>query len=251
MEKPHHIYKLILAYDGTHFGGWQIQPNAVTIQEKLQEALQTILRHPVTVIGSGRTDAGVHAEGQVAHFKTPLEFDLRRVQHSLNGILPPAIRVKSLEKAPTDFHAQYSAIRKIYHYHLSLGPVQDPFIRLYSVHPREKIDLKLLQEAIPYFIGTHDFTSFSNEAHAGSAARDPVRTLFRLDCIQSGDQVRLEFEGDGFLYKMVRNIVGTLLEVGCGKKTKEEIPLIFAKTDRRAAGKAAPAHGLFLWEVIY
>lgn len=251
MEETYHTYKLVLAYDGTRYGGWQIQPNAPTIQEHIQEAMKIILRIPITVIGSGRTDAGVHAKGQVAHFKVPLTIDLRKMIHSLNSLLPPDIRALSLSKADPHFHAQYNATGKIYHYHLFFGPVQDPFTRLYTVHVREKIDLKSLQKAIPYFIGTHDFTSFSNEAHAGSAAKDPVRTITRLDCIQEGEAVRLEFEGDGFLYKMVRNIVGTLLEVGAGKRAPTEIPEIFAKKDRRAAGKAAPAQGLFLWKVIY
>lgn len=244
-------YKLILAYDGTQYGGWQIQPNAPSIQEHLQEALATILRHPVIVIGSGRTDAGVHAHAQVAHFKTPQEMDLGKVRHSLNGLLPPDIRIKTIERTAPRFHAQHSATGKTYHYHFDLGVVQEPFSRLYALHVRGKINLDNLVEAIPLFIGTHDFTSFSNEAHSGSAAKDPVRTIRRLDYFLNGEKLRLEFEGNGFLYKMVRNIVGTLLEVGHGKKNKEEIPLIFAARDRRSAGPAAPPHGLFLWEVRY
>lgn len=251
MEQPPRTYKLLIAYDGTLYGGWQIQPNAPTIQEKVQEALKIILRSAVTVIGSGRTDAGVHAEGQVAHFRTALTLDLGKVRHSLNSLLPRDIRIKSIEEAPAHFHAQYSAVGKVYHYHLFLGPVQDPFTRLYALHIREKLALDKMRTAIPFFIGIHDFTSFSNEAHAGSAAKDPVRTLHRLDWIQQGDNIRLEFEGDGFLYKMVRNIVGTLLEVGSGKIKATDIPLIFDQKDRRSAGKAAAPHGLFLWKVHY
>jgi len=251
MDEKRYNYRITLAYDGTCYSGWQVQPNATSIQAKVEEALKIILRKELRVIGSGRTDAGVHALGQVAHFHCDDILDLHRLLRSLNGLLPNDIRVKDIVPASLDFHAQYSATGKVYHYHLWLEKVHSPFLRHYSYHPYEKINLELLREAAALFVGTHDFTSFANEAHAGSACKDPVRTLSRLDILPEEGGVRLEFEADGFLYKMVRNIVGTLLEVASGKRSIEEIGSIFAAKDRKQAGKAAPPQGLFLVKVHY
>lgn len=245
-------YKLILAYDGTKYKGWQVQPNAVTIQECLEKAVGILHKgERIAVIGSGRTDAGVHAKGQVAHFFSPKKFDLHRLLFSLNGLLPLDIRVKSVEIVDLDFHSRYSAISKEYHYHLHLQKVEDPFLHGYSWHFPWKIDIDLLKKAAHLFIGTHDFTSFANEKHAGSAAKNPVRTLYRLDVIEIENGVRLEFEGDGFLYKMVRNIVGTLMDVAIGKLILNDIKRIFEAKDRRKASQAAPPQGLFLMYVDY
>lgn len=241
----------MISYDGTHYSGWQVQPNGISIQGKIQEALQKILKHEVLVIGSGRTDAGVHALGQVAHFKVAEPLDLYRLLASLNGILPRDIRIKRIEPAALEFHAQHSAIGKTYHYHLHLDYVQDPFQRLYSWHVRAKVDLNLLHEASAFFPGTHDFTSFANEAHLGCAAYDPVRKLKRLDIVPEDGGVCLQFEGEGFLYKMVRNIVGTMIEVASGKRKAACIPEIFAAKDRGQAGQSAPPQGLFLMRVDY
>lgn len=244
-------YKMTIAYDGTNYSGWQIQRNGMSIQQKLQEALKVILRQETSVVGSGRTDAGTHALGQVAHFINPHEIDQRRFLYSINGILPIDIRVKNVEKVPSDFHARYSATGKIYHYYLHLSPIQNPFKRLYSLHVYEKINIDLLKEAAQYFIGKHDFTAFANEAHTGVAAYDPVRELKRLDIIPIEDGLRLEYEADGFLYKMVRNITGTLLEVAHGHRLASSIPSILASKDRRCAGQSAPPHALFLTQVLY
>jgi tRNA pseudouridine38-40 synthase len=244
-------YKLLISYDGTNYAGWQIQPNACSIQEVLQEKIQVILQEDVKIIGSGRTDTGVHALGQVAHFQSKHDLNLYRFQGSLNGLLPQDIRIREVETAPEDFQAQYSVKGKIYHYHLCLDQIQSPFKRLYSLHVLEKINLDLIYKAVPYFIGTHDFTSFTNQAHRGSAANDPVRTITRLDIVPEEGGIRLEFEGNGFLYKMVRNIVGTLLEIAEGKREVTDLPKIFEAKDRRLAGKAAPPQGLFLVKVIY
>jgi tRNA pseudouridine38-40 synthase len=251
MSQPIYNYKLTIAYDGTNYCGWQIQPNGVTIQETIQKALAIILRENIKIIGSGRTDTGVHASGQVAHFKYHQKINLRSFKHSLNGLLPLDIRVKEILEVPINFHAQYSAMGKIYHYHLHLDPVLNPFSRLYSTHVYTKIDMNLFKQAALLFLGTHDFTSFANEAHTGVAAHDPIRTLTRLDIVPVDGGFRLEFEGNGFLYKMVRNIVGTLLEVGTGKIKIDQIPLIFEAKDRRLAGRAAPPQGLFLVKVHY
>lgn len=244
-------YKLTIAYDGTHYSGWQVQPNGISIQQKLQEALKIILRHEINIVGSGRTDAGAHALGQVAHFKSAEQLDLRRFLHSLNGLLPIDIRIKSIENVPLDFHARYDAKGKVYHYFLHLNPILNPFKRLYSLHVYEKIDINLLKEGSQHFIGTHDFTAFTNEAHSGVAAYDPLRNLKCLDIMEVEEGLRLEFEADGFLYKMVRNITGTLLEVASGHRLPSSIPQILASKDRRCAGKSAPAHALFLVKVLY
>ncbi len=245
------MYKLTLAYDGTRYGGWQIQKNALSIQALVQDALTTILKTPTQATGAGRTDAGVHALGQVAHFVHAPAFDLRRLLVSLNGLLPPDVRALSVEQAPHNFHARYSARAKTYHYRLHLDRVLDPFKRLYCAHILHPVNVDLLEQASKLFLGTHDFTSFANEAHQGCAARKPIKTIHRIDLISEPGGLRLEFEGDGFLYKMVRTLVGTLLEVSSGKRSLHEIPEIFAAKDRRRAGKTAPPQGLFLAKIDY
>lgn len=249
MEK--YNYKLLIAYDGTHYSGWQIQPNAISIQSKILKAIRTLLKYDVALIGSGRTDQGVHALGQVANFTCNDEIDIRRFLASLNGLLPKDIRIKSMEGVPLDFHSQYSALSKTYHYFLNPETIINPFRRLYAWHLHEKIDIPLMRLAAAEFLGTHDFTSVANEAGCGSASRDPIRTVKRLDIIAEPTELRLEFEADGFLYKMVRNIVGTLVEVASGKKRVSDIQRIILAKDRRQAGRAAPPHGLFLIDVNY
>jgi tRNA pseudouridine38-40 synthase len=244
-------YKLTIAYDGTRFGGWQVQLNSVSIQGLIEEALSTILRQPISVIGSGRTDAGVHALGQTAHFSTTNAADISKTLASLNGLLPVEIRILDLVEVSSEFHARFKAVSKIYHYRLHLERISDPFKMNYTYHVPHPVDLKLLKETAALFLGTHDFTSFANEASRGSAANDAVRTLHRLDLSLEPGGVRLEFEGDGFLYKMVRNIVGTLLDVCAGKISKDEVSAILKAKDRRKAGKSAPPHGLYLVEVKY
>ena len=244
-------YKLTIAYDGTAYCGWQVQPNGIAIQPLIQMALSTLLRAPTDLTGSGRTDAGVHARGQTAHFDSSQPIDLSRIRHSLNALLPPDIRILQIDSAEPSFHARYSAKSKIYHYHLHLDPVIEPFLRLYRHHVFSRFDLSRIQKAIPHFLGERDFLSFANEPSRGSASRGSIRTLLRLDSVEQHGGVRLEFEGSGFLYKMVRNITGVLLDVAAGKLSSEEIPSIFAAKDRRLASSAAPPQGLFLMEVRY
>jgi tRNA pseudouridine38-40 synthase len=241
-------YKMTISYDGTNYGGWQVQPNTLSIQALIQDGLKTILRTPTPLIASGRTDAGVHAFGQVAHFNTEEELDLYSILYSLNGILPRDIRIHEITAVPDTFHARFSVKKKIYHYHLHLSPVQDPFRFLYSTHIRVPIELTLMKKALPAFIGTHDFSAF---AGAGCGSKNPVKTLYRLEMAPETDGIRLEFEGDGFLYKMVRNIVGTLLEVAQNKLPINALPQILAQKDRRYAGPTAPPKGLFLYKVQY
>ncbi len=244
-------YKLVTAYDGTQYCGWQVQNNAQSIQCLIQKALETVLRHPIDLTGSGRTDAGVHAHGQTAHFDTAISIDPSRLRISINALLPKDIRIMEIHSVPDDFHARYSALSKIYHYHLHLDRISDPFNRLYRYQISSPIDLERLKNAAHFFIGTHDFTSFANQKEQGTAAHDPIRTLKRLDIAEQKGGLRLEFEGDGFLYKMVRNITGTLLDAASNKIDPNEIPQIFSAKDRRKAGPAVPPHGLFLMQVIY
>lgn len=244
-------HQLIIAYDGTPFGGWQAQMNSVAIQSLIEKALSTILREEISLFGSGRTDAGVHAFGQSAHFDTTKSFEPRRLILSGNALLPPEIRLMNVQEVSKDFHARYDATGKIYHYHIHLDKAPDPFKRLYSYHFPYPLDLNILNESAPYFLGTHDFSSFANEAREGSAAKNAVRTLTRLDIIEEPGGIRLEFEGNGFLYKMVRNITGTLIDIARGKHKIEEIPEMLAAKDRKRAGTTAPALGLCLVQVLY
>jgi len=244
-------YKALISYDGSSFSGWQSQINSLSVQDLIEKALATILRVPMEIIGSGRTDAGVHALGQVGHFITEKEIETEKVLYSLNSLLPKEIRILDISEAPEDFHARYSATGKIYHYHLHLDPIMDPFKRKYALHLQHKLDIAELKAAASLFVGTHDFSSFANQQSQGSASLDAVRTLHRLDVIEQPGGIRLEFEGTGFLYKMVRNIVGTLLEVGGGKRLSHEIPYILSAKDRKKAGRAAEPHGLFLVKVFY
>ncbi len=242
-------YKLTLAYDGTRYLGWQVQESGDSIQSLTQKALETALRHPIQLTGSGRTDAGVHARGQTAHFDSPASFDPSRLRISLNALLPEDIRILQVESVPDAFHARYSARSKIYHYHLHLDRVADPFSRLYRAQVFVPIDLVRLKRAARLFLGTHDFSAFAN--HKETKSDDTVRTLYRLDVVDQKGGVRLEFEGDGFLYKMVRNITGTLLDIAAGRFEPKEVASMIASKDRRKAGAAAPPHGLFLMEVLY
>lgn len=242
-------YKLIIAYDGTDYAGWQVQSNAIAIQPLIQKALSTVLRHPVDLTGSGRTDAGVHAHGQTAHFDTPVEINAPLLRTSLNALLPPDIRILEVESAAATFHARYSAKSKIYHYYLHLDPVLDPFSRKYSHQVFGQFDLNKLKLGTEQLIGTYDFTSFANLKPQPLA--DAIRTIYRIDLVPQKGGVRLEFEGNGFLYKMVRNITGTLIDVALNKIDPSEISAILSARSRKAAGTAAPAKGLFLFSVKY
>lgn len=245
-------YKIAITYDGTSYGGWQIQPNCISIQSSIEEILQKILRQKISIIGSSRTDAGVHALEQIAHFDTPFSLDKNKTLYALNCLLPPCIRILSLESVPISFHARYDATSKIYQYHLHLSPIPNPFTAKYAYHVFHRVDLSTLKRAAADLIGTHDFTSFANEPTRGPVARGGgIRTLSRIDLIEEEEGICLEFEGNGFLYKMVRNIVGTFLEICQDKICLDDLPKILKAKDRRKAGKAAPAHGLFLVKVKY
>lgn len=244
-------YRLKIAYDGTKYSGWQIQPNAISIQEEIQNALSTTLRSPIKILGSGRTDQGVHAKEQVAHFEIENSIDEKKQILSLNGILPLEIRIKEVKEVDSSFHSRFSAKSKIYHYHFWTEEVIDPMQYPYRLHMRKPFDKKRVQEALPYFIGQKDFTTFANLRQPGQILKNPIRNLFRLETADQEGGFRLEFEGDGFLYKMVRNIVGVLIEVGQNRRELKTLPKLFEAKDRRAIGMPAPSHGLFLQKVVY
>ncbi|MBI5346301.1 MAG: tRNA pseudouridine(38-40) synthase TruA [Chlamydiae bacterium] len=246
-----HLYKMTLSYDGTNYCGWQIQKDRKSIQHLIQDFLKMILSEDIELIGASRTDAGVHALEQVAHFLTSKEIDASRIVYSLNGLLAKDIRINKIEREKPSFHARYSAIGKIYHYNICLSYYQNPINRFYSLHVRRKLDMELLKTAAKFFIGTHDFTSFANKSDEGAAKRNPIKTIKRIDIIETIDGIRLEFEGDGFLYKMIRNIVGTILDIASKKIALENLNKILLAKDRKLAGKTAPALGLFLVKVIY
>lgn len=243
--------KLTISYDGTHYSGWQVQANGISIQSLVQSSLETILRHPIALTGSGRTDAGVHALGQTAHFDSPVKPDLRRLAYSANALLPPDIRILKAEIVPDDFHARYWATGKVYHYHLQIDPFCDPMSRLYRTPVYGTFDQSALEEAALQFLGAHDFLAFANDPGKGTAQHDSIRTLKRLDIVEQAGGVRLEFEGDGFLYKMVRNITGTLLDVAAHRKSSRDIAALLLAKNRRLTGPTAPAQGLFLMQVKY
>jgi tRNA pseudouridine38-40 synthase len=244
-------YKLTIAYDGTQYCGWQVQTNGPAIQPIVQKALQTTLRHEVGVTGAGRTDTGVHAQGQTAHFDTEKEFDSPKLLFSLNGLLPKDIRILQIDAVAPNFHARYSAQSKIYHYHLHLHKIANPFLRLYRYQVFQPLNLSLLKEASQIFLGTHDFTSFANDHQQGAVLLNPIRTMFRLDVVEEEGGARLEFEADGFFYKMVRNITGALVKTATGKIYPSDLACILAAKDRRKAPPTAPPQGLFLMKVVY
>ncbi|EGQ24658.1 tRNA pseudouridine synthase A [Sporosarcina newyorkensis 2681] len=241
--------KATIAYDGTNFAGYQSQPNMRTVQSEIDKALVKLHKDSsVYSVASGRTDAGVHALGQVIHFDTPLDL-ADRWKMALNVLLPKDVRVIGVEEAAVDFHARYGATGKTYVYRWSYSEVQSPFERNFAVHlGRWNPDVERMREGAQHLIGTHDFTSFCS---AKTATTNKVRTIRKLSLERQGDHLVLEVEGDGFLYNMVRTIAGVLLAVGIGWDEPEDVRKIRDAKDRKMAGKTAPAHGLYLMEVTY
>ena len=241
--------QLIVAYDGTHFLGWQKTPDGPTIEAELQQVLEQIYQEPLQLQAASRTDRGVHAEGQVLNYQTEKTKDLEKLKFSLNQMLPQAIRVLAIKEAADTFHPTVDAVGKEYHYFVTTDPVQSPFDRHFSWHYYHPFDLDKIRQAATFFIGTHDFSAFCN-VHFFQT-KDTVRTVKRLDIMQEGNQLKFEVEGTHFLYKMVRNIVGTLVYVGAGKLSLQEVEALLTKKDRRLAGMTAPAQGLVLKKVFY
>lgn len=244
-------YKLIIAYKGTAYKGWQKTSLGNSIEAVLEKSIFQILRRQVQLQAASRTDAGVHAEGQVVNFhtKTPL-LDRRRFLHGLNGTLPQDIRALSIEPMPLEFHPTIDALGKHYTYWICNHKVQLPFYRDLSWHFPYPIDLPLMKEEAKHLLGTHDFSSFCNERSLWT--RSPVCTIDAVNIsLQEQGRLSICFKGDHFLYKMVRNLAGTLVYAGCGKIPPNTIPSILENKTRSLAGVTAPAHGLTLKEVIY
>jgi tRNA pseudouridine38-40 synthase len=248
---------LVVSYIGTNYNGFQIQPNRVTVQGKLQEAIHMLTGETVKVEGSGRTDAGVHARGQTVTFRTESRIPIERWALALNARLPADIVVREAKEAPLDFHARRSAKRKTYRYTIENTRIPDVFYRHIRYHHPRPLNLKAMEEALPHFLGEHDFTSFCSKS---SAKRSHVRTIYDIRLEREGPSdsadgrhgvLHLYVTGNGFLYHMVRIIAGTLIEIGEGKRLPSDIPRIRAARDRLAAGPTAEAHGLMLWEVEY
>ena len=237
-----------LAYDGTDFHGWQVQPNQSTIQGALQEALAEIEGTTVEVHGSGRTDAGVHALGQVASFHLKNAIPADNLRKAMNRLLPDAIRVLQAEEADTDFHPRRCAVSKTYEYRILRGEVCPPFSSRYVYHHPYPLNEEAMVQAANAFAGTRDFRSL---AAAGEEKESTVRTIFSSELEKGGDFLTYRVRGDGFLYRMVRNIVGTLLEVGRGNLAADDIGRILAAKQRSQAGPTVPARGLFLLEVEF
>jgi len=242
--------KLVIAYDGTPFAGWQSQSHRNTIQDHVERAFERVLGKPVRVHGAGRTDAGVHALAQCAHVDLPNHrLSAVRWTDALNALLPPTIRVLRCAYVSSNFHARLSAKGKIYHYRLWSAPVLPPFEYHRVWHIPRPIDLKILKRAAKDFVGTHDFAGFA--ANRGKKETSTVRTIYSVRVRQQGPFVTIDFDGDGFLYKMVRLIVGSLVKCALGKMRIEDIAARLRSSQVGAARFAAPAEGLFLARVRY
>ena len=240
--------KLLIEYDGTNYHGWQRQLNAITIQEIMENILFKITSEKTPIIASGRTDSGVHALGQVANFKTASQMDDISFKKAFNSILPKDIVVKDTVTIDDSFHSQHSAKSKIYRYCILNRSYPSSFDYRYSWLIRQPLDLDAMREASTFLIGTHDFSSFRSST---CEAKDPVRTMIRLDIERDRDTILLYFEADGFLKQMVRNIMGTLVYVGNGRFKPQTMKKILENKNRTSAGPTAPPQGLFLVEVKY
>jgi len=248
-EHPERNIRLILAYDGTRYHGWQRQQNQITIQELMEKSIGQMVGEPVTVIGSGRTDSGVHALRQVCNFKSRSSIDPQALRRGLNSLLPADILVKDARVVSPEFHSRYSARSKTYEYRIWNREEPDLFQRDYVWHVRAPLDILQMARGTDGLVGSHDFSAFRS---AGSKNRNPLRTVTRAEWRKRGDgMVCFLIEADGFLRHMVRNIVGTVIAVGMGKIGYEDFQRIVASGDRRLAGVKAPARGLFLIDVLY
>lgn len=245
----HRTWKLTLAYDGTDLAGWQIQPGRPTVQGLLENALSQLEGLPVKVSGSGRTDAGVHALAQVASCSLRNPIPPHGLLKALNRLLPAEIRVTEAREAPAGFHARHSAIAKTYEYRIYRGPVCPPFQARYAYWHPYPLDEEAMSRAARRYEGEHDFRSFASAG--GNDTESMVRRVFSSALMRDGELLVYRVRGSGFLYRMVRNMVGTLLEVGRGNLLAPDIERIAAARDRRAAGPTAPAQGLFLVGVEY
>lgn len=242
-------YRMTVQYDGGRYHGWQVQKATdMTIQGKLQHVLETLAGRPVEVIGSGRTDAGVHAVGQVANFHMDCDFSAEEIMAYLNRYLPEDIAVIAMEEADERFHSRYNAVSKTYLYRIHTSPVPNVFERKYAYTYTEPLDIGQMECAAALLVGKHDFASFCGNKHM---KKSTVRTVTDIEIRRTENEIRIYFTGDGFLQSMVRIMTGTLIEVGSGRCAAESMPQILAAKNREAAGYTAPPQGLRLEKVCY
>jgi len=244
-------WRATISYDGTDFSGWQVQAGRRTVQGVLQEALSAVLGAPVSVVAAGRTDAGVHAEGQVVSFRAATGIPPEGIAGAANSLLPEDVSILDLRPAPASFHATFGAVGKVYRYEILSGRTRLPLRRRTSWRVASPLDLRRMRKAAALLVGRRDFRSFRTNPGIEDDRGSTVRHLRRLDIRRSGDRILLEFEGDGFLYNMVRAMVGTLVQVGRGTWTPERVGEALRAKDRRAGGPTAPPQGLTLVSVRY
>ena len=240
--------KMVVAYDGTNYCGWQIQPNGVTIEQKLNEALTDLLQEPIKVTGASRTDAGVHSLGNVCIFDTNTRMPAEKISYALNTRLPEDIVVQDSCQVPESFHPRFSKSRKTYEYRILNQKFRNPTRRLDTHFYYYDLDVEAMQRAAAYLVGEHDFKSF---ASTGGQAETSIRTIYSLDVEKRDSIITIRVKGNGFLYNMVRIIAGTLMKVGAGGILPEEMPVILEAKDRSAAGPTAPAKGLTMIGLEY
>jgi tRNA pseudouridine38-40 synthase len=241
-------FKVILEYDGTHYAGWQRQPGHPTIQAAVEEALASVAQERIAIVGAGRTDAGVHALGQVASFRTEKPLPSEDWIRALNALLPKDICVRSVQQAAAAFHARYSALGKLYEYRILNRPERSALERERAWHLRKTLDLEAMREAAAALTGLRDFSSFEGSPTENT---NPMCRLEELDLHREGDLIRINVYADRFLRQMVRAIVGTLTEVGIGSRAAGSLEAVLGAKSRSAAGKTAPPHGLYLMRVDY
>jgi tRNA pseudouridine38-40 synthase len=242
-------FKLTIAYDGSNYAGWQLQPNGRTIQELVERALAKIARGPVRIHGSGRTDAGVHANAQVANCSLVTSLSTGTLRRALNANLPADIRALRVQEIDARFHARFSAKQKEYRYQIDCGAVADPFLRAYAWHHPRPLNLTAMRRAARLLKGRHDFAALS--ANPLRPIETTVRTVSKVTVARRGTVLTIAVVADGFLYKMVRSMVGALVKVGEGRMTIDQLRKLVTAKKRTALVETAPAHGLFLWRVLY
>ena len=240
--------QLIIEYDGTNYAGWQRQENAMAVQQVVEEKLRKLTGEHIVIHGASRTDAGVHAMGQSAHFDTECRIPGEKFSYALNTMLPHDVRIRDSREVPESFHARFSTKGKRYRYLFHVHPHASAIHRLTRAHIIYPLDIDLMQQEAQSLVGTHDFAAY---AASGSVVKDTVRTIYRADVTRDGDEVKLIVEGNGFLYNMVRIIAGTLVGVGSGKLEPGAFARAIETGNRLDLGVTAPAHGLTLMEVFY
>ncbi len=242
-------YKLTIQYDGNRYKGWQrLGDSDSTIQGKIEKAISVLIGEQIEIIGSSRTDAGVHALQQVANFKTVQELTTERIMSFLNHYLPPDISVIQVEQVDERFHARFHATEKTYLYKIWNREYSQPFLRKYSMHVVKPLDIEKMKQAAAHFIGEHDFTAYAN---AKSKKKDSVRTIHQLELSEQDGMIELRVTGNGFLYNMVRKMVGTLIAVGLGEKQPNDVPGFIQSKDRSQTGGMADAEGLYLEQIRF